>query len=74
MIKNNEHKKLINFCELETHYAFYTVCNDDYLELAKYLCSIIPFYSIIIENCIIVKYKIDYDKYEIEKINKKIDK
>lgn len=67
LIKNNENKKLIYFCDLATHHAFHTTCDNNYVDLAKYLCDIIPFYSIIIENNIITKYDIDYNKYKMEK-------
>jgi len=32
------------------------------------------FYSIVIENDIIIEYDVDYNKFEIKSINKKIDK
>ena len=73
LIKKNEHEKLIIFCELEKHHAFYTACKNNYVDLARYLCTVFPFYSILIENDIIIQYDVNYDKYVIQSINKKID-
>lgn len=66
LIKNNKHKKLLYFSHLGNHYAFHTACKNNYIDIAKYLCDIFPFYSIVIENNIIVKYDVDYNKFILE--------
>jgi ankyrin repeat protein len=63
-IKKNDKKNIKYICGLQNHHAFYTACKNNYIDMSKYFCDIVSFYNITIENDIITKYNVDFNKYE----------
>lgn len=68
LIKNNDYVKLDLVLNLHNNHGFYTVCQENYLEIAKYLCEIKPYYHIEIENDKIKKYYVDQNYLDMNNV------
>jgi hypothetical protein len=70
LINNNDYYHLDLVLNLYDNHGFYTACKNNYLEIAKYLCEIKPYYHIEIENNLIKNYYIDKNYYnDVSKYN-----
>ena len=59
LVENNDYKNLDLVLNLEENNGFYTVCKNNYLKIAKYLCEIKSYYHIELENNKIINYYVD---------------
>lgn len=59
-VKKNDIKALERFYNLESHHAFYTACENNYIDMARYFTEINPNYKITIdENNNIIDYYVN---------------